>query len=129
MTAGMMNENTAAHELTLRLAGEEQHAIFFVGYADPSTPAGRLRAAEPGKPFLFSASGGELTRRCRMEEYDLTAHANREELLDFVGTVNPKVVILGHGEPASKAWFSEQIQSKYPRTKVLVTEPGKPLSC
>ena len=129
MTAGMMNENTAAHELALRLAGQEQHAIFFVGYADPSTPAGRLRAAEPGKPFLFSASGGELTRNCRMEEYDLTAHANRDELLSFVGKVDPKVVILGHGEPASKEWFAEQIRSKYPRTKVLTTKPGEPLEC
>ncbi len=129
MTAGMMNENTAAHALTLRLAGEPQHAIFFVGYADPSTPAGRLRAAEPGEPFLFSASGGELTRRCRMEEYDLTAHANREELLGFVGKVNPRTVILGHGEPASKAWFAEQIKAKHPKMRVMVTQPGEPLAC
>jgi Cft2 family RNA processing exonuclease len=129
MTAGMMNENTAAHELALRLAGDEKHAIFFVGYADPSTPAGRLRAAEPGKPFLFSASGGELTRKCRMEEYDLTAHANRDELLNFVGTVDPKVVILGHGEPDSKAWFAGQIKSKHPKIKVVITDPGKPVEC
>jgi Cft2 family RNA processing exonuclease len=125
MTAGMMNENTAAHELAQRMAGEPQHAIFFVGYADPSTPAGRLRAAKPEEPFLFSASGGELIRRCRMEEYDLTAHANREELLGFVGTVKPKTVVLGHGEPASKAWFAEQIRSKYPDTQVLSPKPGE----
>jgi Cft2 family RNA processing exonuclease len=129
MTAGMMNENTAAHELAQRLAGEEQHAIFFVGYADPSTPAGRLRAAEPGKPFLFSASGGEMTRRCRMEEYDLTAHANRDELLEFVGSVDPKVVVLGHGEPESKAWFADQIKTKHPKIKVVITDPGKPVEC
>ena len=125
LTAGMMNENTAAHELALRMAGQEEHAIFFVGYADPSTPAGRLRAAKEGEPFLFSASGGELTRKCRMEEYDLTAHANREELLEFVGTVSPKTVILGHGDPGAKAWFAEQIQATYPRVTVVCPTPGE----
>jgi Cft2 family RNA processing exonuclease len=38
ITAGMLSENTAAHDLALRMAGDERHAIFFVGYADPSTP-------------------------------------------------------------------------------------------
>src|SRR5678815_5213360 len=48
ITAGMMSENTAAHNLALRMIGEEVHGIFFVGYADPDTPGGRLRAAKPG---------------------------------------------------------------------------------
>ena len=45
VTAGMMSENTAAHDLAVRMIGDEKQAIFFVGYADPDTPAGRLRAA------------------------------------------------------------------------------------
>ena len=70
-----------------------------------------------------------MTRNCRMEEYDLTAHANRDELLDFVGTVDPKVVVLGHGEPDSKAWFADQIKAKHPKIKVVITEPGNPVEC
>jgi predicted metal-dependent RNase len=49
--------------------------------------------------------------------------------LSFVGKVDPKVVILGHGEPASKEWFAEQIRSKYPNTEVRTTKPGHPLEC
>jgi Cft2 family RNA processing exonuclease len=75
ITAGMMSENTAAHDLALRMMGDPAQAIFFVGYTDPDTPGGHLRAAKPGEPFLFSASGGEATRRCEIEEFDLTAHA------------------------------------------------------
>ena len=85
LTAGMMTEGTPAHELALRMAGQERQAIFFVGYADPDTPGGRLKASRPGVPFIFSASGGELTRRCILEDFDLTAHASREALVDFVG--------------------------------------------
>jgi len=37
ITAGMMSENTAAHDLATRMIGDERQAIFFVGYADPDT--------------------------------------------------------------------------------------------
>src|SRR6185369_12524706 len=85
LTAGMMTEKTAAHELALRMVNHEEHAIFFVGYADPDTPGGRLKRAKLGETFLFSQSGGELTRRCEIEDFDLTAHANRDDLMEFVG--------------------------------------------
>jgi Cft2 family RNA processing exonuclease len=125
ITAGMMSENTAAHNLALRMIGDEQHAIFFVGYADPDTPGGRLRDAQPGETFMFSPSGGEVTRRCELEEFDLTAHANREELLDFVGQVEPRTVLLTHGDEASRAWFAEQIRTRYAHIKVLQPKPGE----
>src|SRR6185503_4802130 len=89
LTAGMMSENTAAHDMAARMIGDERQAIFFVGYADPETPGGRLKGAAVGQTFVFSGSGGEVTRNCKVEDFDLTAHANRDELLDFVGKVNP----------------------------------------
>jgi Cft2 family RNA processing exonuclease len=125
ITAGMMSENTAAHNLAMRMAGDERQAIFFVGYADQDTPGGRLKAAEPGKPFLFSGSGGELTRRCELEDFDLTAHANRDELLNFVGHVSPRAVFLGHGDADSRAWFEDQIRTRHPKIKIIQPTPGK----
>jgi Cft2 family RNA processing exonuclease len=125
ITSGMMSENTAAHNLALRMLGDEQMAIFFVGYTDPDTPGGRVRAARPGERFLISASGGEVTRQCEVEEFDLTAHANREDLLDFVSRVGPRAVVLGHGNDPSRRWFEEQIRSRHPKTKVIQLAPGK----
>ena len=124
LTAGMMTEGTPAHELALRMAGQERQAIFFVGYADPDTPGGRLKASRPGEPFLFSASGGELTRRCVLEDFDLTAHASRESLVDFVGVVSPHTVLLGHGSDAARQWMEAQIRERYPKIKVLQPGPG-----
>jgi len=125
ITAGMMSENTAAHDLAIRMAGDERHAIFFVGYADPDTPGGRLKASEIGKPFLFSGTGGELVRRCELEDFDLTAHANREELLSFVGQVGPRAVLLGHGGEDSRQWFAERIRERYPKIKIIQPAPGQ----
>jgi Cft2 family RNA processing exonuclease len=125
VTAGMMSEHTAAHDLALRMVGDERQAIFFVGYADPDTPGGRLKAARKGESFLLSASGGYVTKQCEVDDFDLTAHANREELLDFVGKVAPRAVVLGHGDGVARAWFDEQIRRLYPKIKVFQPGPGE----
>jgi Cft2 family RNA processing exonuclease len=124
ITAGMMSENTAAHDLAVRMVGDERQHIFFVGYADPSTPAGKLRASAKGETFLFSPSAGNLTHNCNLQEFDLTAHANRDELLDFVGRVSPRVVVLGHGDQDSREWFESQIRERHPKMQVLSPAPG-----
>jgi Cft2 family RNA processing exonuclease len=125
ITAGMMTEKTAAHDLALRMIGDERQAIFFVGYTDPDTPGGRLRKAKPGETFRFSPGGGKVTRNCEVQEFDLTAHAQRGDLLEFVGKVEPRVVLLGHGGDASRKWFAEQIHSRHPKIKVIQPGPGK----
>ena len=109
ITAGMMSENTAAHNLAMRMAGDEKAGgIFFVGYADPGTPGGRLKAAKDGETFVFSPSAGRLTRKCEIQDFDLTAHANRDDLLDFVGQVSPRAVLLGHGDDPQIAVLAAQ---------------------
>jgi Cft2 family RNA processing exonuclease len=125
ITAGMMSENTAAHNLAARMIGDERQSIFFVGYADPSTPGGRLKAAKPGETFVFSPSAGRVTRKCEVLDFDLTAHANRGDLLDFVGQVSPRAVLLGHGDDDARAWFEEQIRSRHPKIKIIQPQPGK----
>jgi len=125
LTAGMMTEHTAAHDLAVRMVGDQRQAIFFVGYSDPDTPGGRLKAAKPGETFHFSATAGDLTRRCEIQDFDLTAHANRGELLDFVGQVAPRIVVLGHGSDDSRRWFAHQIGRRHPRLKVLQPAPGE----
>src|SRR3954453_17451895 len=124
LTGGMMSENSAAHDLAMRMAGDEQQAIFFVGYADPGTPGGRLKAAKPGEPFFFSTAAGELVRHCQLEDFDLTAHANRDELIDFVQQVSPRTIVLGHGDPESRQWVEAEVPRKYPKIRVVQAEPG-----
>ncbi len=125
LTSGMMVEKTAAHDLALRLFADEKHAIFFVGYTDPSTPGGRLRASQRGEKFHFSGASGEVVRNCAIHEFDLTAHAFREDLLEFVGQVRPRTVVLGHGDAPARAWFALAIQQKFPRIKVFQPGPGE----
>jgi Cft2 family RNA processing exonuclease len=125
ITAGMMSEHTAAHDLALRMIGDERHAIFFVGYADPDTPGGHLKASKPGETFPLSPTAGKVTRHCEMEDFDLTAHADRNDLLDFVGEVEPRAVLLSHGEEDSRNWFAQQIHTRHPRIKIIQPKSGE----
>ena len=127
ITAGMMSENTAAHDLAARMIGDERQSIFFVGYADPDSPAGRLRAAKHGDTFVFSPVAGRVTRNCDLQEFDLTAHANREDLLDFIAKVSPRAILLGHGEEASRKWFEESIHERWPKIKLFQSQSGIPI--
>ena len=125
ITAGMMSEHTLAHELALRMAPQEKHAIHFVGYAAPDTPAGRLRAAPCGEPFSFSESGGQLARHCEMDIFDLSAHAHREDLVSFAVGMDPRTVILGHGEPEARNWLEAELRDHLPRLNILQPGPGE----
>ena len=125
VTAGMMTEKTPAHDLAARMMEDKKHAIFFVGYADPDSPGGRLKAAKHGETFVFSPSAGQVTKNCQVEDFDLSAHANREELIDFVGQVSPHTVVLGHGDEPARQWFAQEIRGRWPKMKVHQPQPGK----
>jgi Cft2 family RNA processing exonuclease len=127
ITAGMMSENTAAHNLAVRMIGDPRQTILLVGYTDPDTPGGHLRAAKQGETFRLSSTAGEVTRLCHIEEFDLTAHADRDELLALVGRVDPRTVLLTHGEADSRRWFEEQIRARHPKIKIIQPNPGEPV--
>ncbi len=129
ITAGMMSENTAAHDLAARMVGDERQSIFFVGYADPESPAGRLKAAAHGETFVFSPKIGAVTKRCQLEDFDLTAHANRDDLLEFVGRVGPRTVVLSHGDAVARDWFATQIAARWPKMRVLQPQPLLKVNC
>jgi Cft2 family RNA processing exonuclease len=74
---------------------------------------------------MLSPSGGYVTKRCEVDDFDLTAHANREELLDLVGRVSPRAVVLGHGDAVARAWFDQQIRLRHPKIKVVQPGPGE----
>ena len=90
------------------------------------TPRGAgCKRRQAGRNLRFSPSAGEVTKQCEVQDFDLTAHANREDLLDFVGQVDPRAVLLGHGDDASRNWFEAQIHARYPKVKVIQPKPGE----
>jgi Cft2 family RNA processing exonuclease len=124
LSSGMMTEKTLSNQFADRLLGDARQSLYFVGYADPESPAGRLKAAQLGD--LVQLGEGKPSRElaCQISEFDFSAHAPRELLFEYIRRVSPKVVVLVHGDPPAVSWFESKISAELPGVKVVVPLPG-----
>jgi Cft2 family RNA processing exonuclease len=125
LSSGMMTENTLSNQMAARFVDRPEQSIFFVGYADPDSPAGKLKAAKDGGLLQLEDGGSRMPLLCTRDEFDFSGHAPRELLLDYIVKTTPKVVVLIHGDPPSLDWFREAISSALPACQVIIPEPDR----
>ncbi len=123
VSSGMMVENTPSYLLASCLVGQPHNGICFVGYCDPETPGGRLLAARRGETFVFEALNFQTSVRASIDRFELTGHADREELLGFALRAEPRSIVLTHGDPPARTWFREQFSELAPKATVFDPEP------
>jgi Cft2 family RNA processing exonuclease len=123
ISSGMLVERTPSYVLASGLVSHERNTIGFVGYCDPETPGGHLLATKPGDTYLFDAVNVKTTVRARVEKFELSGHADRDELLQFAVQMRPQSVILTHGEAPARAWFVDQLKQAVPQTRVIDPVP------
>jgi Cft2 family RNA processing exonuclease len=121
----MLVEKTPSYTLASGLVGHARNTVGFVGYCDPDTPGGKLLAANTGDTFLFEAAHVKAKIKARIERFELSGHADREELLEFAVQSEARSIVLTHGDPAARAWFQGQLEEKAPKSKVLDPVPGQ----
>jgi Cft2 family RNA processing exonuclease len=126
ISSGMMTERTLSNIFAQNFLPHENHSIFFVGYCDPDSPAGRLRAVGQGGRVTLNGEAGEQPVRCQVDYFDMTAHAQREDLLGYIKEVNPRVCVLVHGDPPALEWFQSQLADT--GIKVILPPPGEAIS-
>jgi Cft2 family RNA processing exonuclease len=125
ISSGMLVERTPSYTLASGLAGHALNTIGFVGYCDPDTPGGALLAAKPGDHFLFKAAQVKTKLKAHVERFELSGHADRDELLQFAVQTAARAIVLTHGDPPARAWFAQQLAEKLPQAKVLDPVPGQ----
>ncbi len=125
ISSGMMTENTLSNLFAQEFLAHERHSIYFVGYCDPGSPAGLLRATKPGDSVTLNSAYGPQPVRCPVDYFDFTAHAQREDLLRYILDVRPRVCVLVHGDPPALAWFQQELAVKAPEMKVIIPPPGE----
>jgi Cft2 family RNA processing exonuclease len=125
LSSGMLVENTPAYLTAANLIGESKNAILFVGYCDPSTPGGELLSQEKHSNFDFKALRVSSKIEASVERFDLSGHADRDDLLRCVLKLNPRTIVLTHGEKESRDWFFDSVVEQSPKTVVVDPEPGQ----
>jgi Cft2 family RNA processing exonuclease len=126
VSSGMMVERTPSYPLASGLVGHARNTVGFVGYCDPDTPGGQLLAAKPGDQFLFKTANVKAKIKARIERFELSGHADREELLEFAVQTEARSIVLTHGDPPARDWFARQLAEQAPNSKVLDPVPLTP---
>jgi Cft2 family RNA processing exonuclease len=124
LSSGMMIPKTLSNVFARRLIENRQHSIFFVGYANPESPAGLLRDAGTGGEVALDPDKPPQQIRCNIEQFQFSAHATRETLIEYAKKLSPRKILLVHGDPPAVEWMRAQLDSDLPGADVTVPAPG-----
>jgi Cft2 family RNA processing exonuclease len=124
LSSGMMTPKTLSNTFARRIVENPRHSIFFVGYADPESAAGILKNAVPGEQVTLDPDESPLRVRCHIEQFQFSAHASRESIVQYVTRLAPKKVLLVHGDPLAVEWTRAILSLDLPNAEVIVPPPG-----
>ena len=124
LSSGMMTPKTLSNIFARRVIENPTHSIFFVGYADPESPAGLIKAAKPGDLVTLDPDEPPQRLACQIQQFQFSAHASRESIIDYVKKLAPKKIVLVHGDVPAVEWTRAQLAAALPESEVIVPTPG-----
>ena len=124
LSSGMMIPKTLSNVFARRLIENPQHSIFFVGYANPESPAGLLRDAGPGGEVALDPDKPAQRVRCNIEQFQFSAHATRETLIEYAKKLSPRKIVLVHGDRPAVEWMRATLSAELPGSEVIIPTPG-----
>jgi Cft2 family RNA processing exonuclease len=127
LSSGMMIPRTLSNVLAHRMIENPQHSIFFVGYANPESPAGLLREAKTNGEVALDPDRPTQRIRCDIEQFQFSAHASREMLIEYAKKLAPRKIVLVHGDPPAVEWMRSTLSAELPGSEVFVPVPGAEL--
>ncbi len=94
------------------LAGSPQHAILLTGYQDEESPGRRLQElVELGKGSIWLGKE-KVDVQCLLGTYSLSAHADENQIINLVETLDPEHVVLVHGDPKARTSLEKAISER-----------------
>jgi Cft2 family RNA processing exonuclease len=125
LSSGMVMPNTASYAAAAALIHDPKNTLCFVGYCDPEAPGGEILNAGEDKEILFEAIDYRTKVKADIQQFDLSSHADREELLDFAIAVKPSNIVLTHGDPEARDWFHSALSEALPKARIINPTPLK----
>jgi Cft2 family RNA processing exonuclease len=127
LSSGMMTEHTVSNIFAQKFLDNPRNALCFVGYTDPESPGYKIRNAAPGTMIKLSKDLPAVALNARVESFDLSAHASREQIAEYIEKVKPKKLLLVHGEEPAQMWFTRRFNETIPGTEIIRPESHQPI--
>ena len=125
LSSGMMSEHTTSNVFAQKFLSNPRNTIAFVGYTDPLSPGYKVRHAKPGDKVQLDSKQPPVKVEARVESFDFSAHATRESLLNYAVKLQPKKILLVHGDEPAQLWFQQSLQTQLPSAEVIRPFPGE----
>jgi Cft2 family RNA processing exonuclease len=123
LSSGMMTPKTLSNIFARRIVENPRHSIFFVGYADPESAGGILRNSLPGERVTIDPDEPAREVRCHIEQFQFSAHASRESIVQYAERLTPRKVLLVHGDPLAVEWMRSRLSLDLPNSDIIVPPP------
>jgi Cft2 family RNA processing exonuclease len=125
-SSGMLNGGRSMGYFK-QLAGNPENLIAMTGYQAEGNPGHTLlglKKKEPEDRALKLNDGTCVSVSCKVERYSLSAHADRDQLTGLVEKVQPRKLLLVHGDPDARKKLSQSIRKTYPAVDVGLPKNG-----
>jgi putative mRNA 3-end processing factor len=107
-TSGMLQGGPVMHYLK-HLWHDQKNAVFLTGYQCKRTNGREL--LDTG---YVNLKGWRTKVHCQVEQFEFSGHADRQALKEYIKAVNPKALVIQHGDPESVdamvAWANETLK-------------------
>ena len=125
-----MSPHTLSNTLAAQFLPQPHHAIMFVGYSDPDSPAARVKSAKQGEQVRLGHQpnvGQAYPRNCRVECFDFSGHASRDALISYARRLNPRHIVLVHGDFEAREQMSSLLCEAVPNARISTPMPAEEL--
>ena len=62
---------------------------------------------------------------CTIDRFHFSAHSNRQDLLALIEGVNPRTLLLVHGDRDAADWMESAVKTRNPNVSVVRPERGE----
>jgi uncharacterized protein len=100
-SSGMLTGGASAF-YAQQIVRDSRNGIAITGYQDEESPGRQLLALAEAESREITVAGKTLEVECSVEKYSLSAHADCNEIAGLIEAINPREVVLVHGEGSSR---------------------------
>jgi Cft2 family RNA processing exonuclease len=117
-SSGMLTGGASAF-YAQHIAPDERNGIAITGYQDEESPGRQLLALAEAETREVTVAGKTLEVKCSVEKYALSAHADCNEIAGLIEAINPREVVLVHGEGQSRESLRELLRKQGTRYRPI----------
>lgn len=114
-SSGMMTGGPSPY-YAKKLAAKKENAILLTGYQDEESPGRKLLNLKQGDTLELEEE--KVSVNCLVGQYNLSGHADSNQINQIISYLSPRSVILVHGNPDSVDGMAKQLR------KFNVWRPG-----